>query len=656
MNKHNYFKQVLLLLCSIICNSVIVLGEVTLPKVFTSNMVLQRDKTVQIWGWADKNEKVKIYFNNQVVATRADKNGAWDAELSAMEAGGPYELVIKGKNDIKLENILIGDVWICSGQSNMAWQVQNSNHAEEEMANANYEDIRLFTVPRELKFEPAKDISGGEWLVCNPENVASFSAVGYFFGRHIHKEIGVPVGLISDNWGGTVVETWISEEAVSTIDDFSNQLEEMKSIDLESDLKKTEERRKQLLEDIGEEKGIVDGKALWARSGIDLSEWKNMQIPQLWENAGLNGVDGTVWFRSEFNLTEEEAENPVSVYLGPIDDSDVSYINGKEIGSTTDKYDEPRIYFVPEEIVKPGKNTLVVKVIDTGGGGGIYGDKDDLYIQTSQGKIALGGEWKYRISPSGLKINPVQRSPNSYPTLLFNGMINPVIPFTIKGAIWYQGESNASRAYQYRKLFPLMINDWRNKWGQGDFPFLFVQLANFKQPVDEPKDDEWAELREAQLMTLSVPNTGMAVTIDIGEADDIHPRNKQEVGRRLGLAAEKVAYDKDVVYSGPLYKSMEKDGDKIKIHFSNVGSGLQVRDKYGYLQGFSIAGPDKEFKWAKAYIEDENTVVVYNNMVKQPVAVRYAWAANPDDANLYNKEGLPASPFRTDEWKGITED
>jgi sialate O-acetylesterase len=368
----------------------------------------------------------------------------------------------------------------------------------------------------------------------------------------------------------------------------------------------------------------------------------------------LYGVDGIVWFRREFDLPSDAASQGITIYLGPIDDSDITWVNGKKVGETLNRYNEDRIYKVPPDALKPGRNVIAVRVEDTGGGGGIWGKPEQMKIVAGNFSMSLAGQWKLRFSGSEIKVDGSSFvGPNSFPSLLYNGMINPFLNFPVKGAIWYQGESNADRAYQYRILFPLLINDWRARWNNPEMPFFFVQLANYMKPPDEPEESAWAELREAQSMTLKLPATGMAVIIDIGEADNIHPKNKLDVGKRLALSALKIAYGKDIVYSGPVYKSMTASGNKIILTFGNTGSELVCRDRYGYLKGFSIAGKDHKFYWAKAYIEN-GKVVVYNDKVDNPVAVRYGWANNPDDVNLYNKEGLPASPFRTDDWPGVT--
>lgn len=474
-----------ILTAALACFTFFAQADVKLPKIFADHMVLQRSQEIPVWGSADPRERIEVTFQNKTYNIRADKAGKWKLHMSPSEAGGPYVLIVKGKNTISLKDVLVGDVWLLGGQSNMEWPLTQTNGGEDSIANADYPQIRLFEVGRSVSIFPIDDVPEAKWNLTTPETIANFSAIGYYFGKRIHQDLNVPIGLLDINWGGTVSEAWTSSEALASHPDFKDRI------------------------------------AAYQKSG-----------------------------KSDF----EKAEN---------------------------------------------------------------------------------------------------KGPNSWPASLYHGMLEPVIPFAIKGALWYQGESNAPRAYQYREIFPLMIEDWRKQWGQGDFPFLWVQLANFKQSVDVPKDSDWAELREAQSMTLSLANTAQAVIIDRGEADDIHPRDKWTVGERLAVAAKKVAYGLDVVHSGPTYKGMVPEHDKVRIQFDNLGTGLKINDKYGYVKGFAVAGSDKVFHWAHAY-QDGNDIVVYSKEVPHPVAVRYGWADNPDDVNVYNAEGLPASPFRTDTWEGIT--
>ncbi|MFW6289416.1 MAG: sialate O-acetylesterase [Mariniphaga sp.] len=650
MKRVNYLVLILALL-SLSFRSV---ADVKLPKIFSSNMVLQQGMEIPVWGWADANERITVSFNGVTVRTRATKNGKWTTELPVQKAGGPYTMIIKGKNTVELNNVMVGEVWICSGQSNMEWRVDNSNNAEEEIASASYPKIRMFTVPKAVAQFPKDDVSSGEWVECTPETVAGFSAVGYFFGRELHQELDVPVGLIHSSWGGTVAETWISPQTISNDPDFKERLTELQQMNLES---YREAKMEQIREMLGgeipdEDKGIQENKPVWAGLDYNDENWRKIKTPMYWENQGYIDIDGIGWYRKDIRLNEQQTNANLTLHLGKIDDSDITFFNGIEIGKTENKYDQERIYTIDKKYLKPGRNVIAVRVQDTGGNGGIWGDPSNQFLAIGNEKEDLSGHWKFRISKA--EVAEVNVGPNSYPTLLFNAMIHPLLPYGIKGAIWYQGESNAGRAKQYQRVFPSLINDWRIHWKQGDFPFLFVSLANFRQPVEEPGESDWAELREAQTKALALPNTGMALAIDIGEADDIHPRNKQDVGKRLSLNALKIAYNKDVVHSGPLYQSVEYNDGKAFVTFSETGSGLKVEDRYGYLKGFAMAGADRKFHWAKAEVVDENTVVVYSDEVPNPVAVRYGWANNPDDVNLYNREGLPANPFRTDNWPGIT--
>ncbi len=629
-------------------------ADVKVARIFSSNMVLQQGLANPLWGWADKNEKITIQFAGKTVKSTADKNGKWKTTLPVMEYGGPYTLIVEGKNRIELKDILIGEVWVCSGQSNMEWVVNNVNNSEEEIAEANYPKLRMFTVPREIGQFPVDDLEGGQWEECTPNNVGHFSAVGYFFARKLLEELNVPIGMINTSWGGTVAETWISPENVSKDPGFIQALSELKQLDTEN---YEQEKLSKLLglfdgQIPSEDGGLKDGKALYAAPNLEDEDWATIKAPLLWENSGYPEVDGIAWYRTRFMLTKEQAQNSAELYLSKVDDKDMTWINGNLVGQTN-AYNEDRIYDVPTGVLQEGENVLAVRVADNGGGGGIYGEDKDLYLKVKDERIPLAGKWKIKFTQVSLAAKGMR--PNDYPTLLYNGMINPIVPYGIKGAIWYQGESNASRAFQYRRVFQTLIKDWRQQWGIGDFPFLWVQLANFMQADEQPTDSEWAELREAQTMALALPNTGMASTIDIGEANDIHPRNKQDVGLRLGLNALKVAYHKDVVNSGPMYQSIEVKGSKAIIHFTETGSGLELKDKYGYLKAFSIAGADKRFYWAKGEILNDNSVVVYSDEVENPVAVRFGWGNNPEDLNLFNNEGLPAVPFRTDSWKGITE-
>ena len=637
----------------LLCIAASLNAQVKLSPIFSDNMVLQQGMEIPVWGWATPGEKVTVTLAKGKASAKANKEGKWSLKLPSMNYGGPFTMTIKGKNLQTLENILIGEVWVCSGQSNMEFNMLSVKNSEAEIAASNYPDIRLFTVKRRISGTQQEHLEEGEWSKCSPTTIPRFSAVAYFFGRELNQKLKVPIGLINSSWGGTVAETWTSEQMIGQNPDFANQLAQLKKVNLDDYAKSIE---KEVRDRVGEtstvDLGMKDDQPVWANPEFNDSAWKTMELPGYIESNGLQGVDGIIWFRKEIELTPAEASQKTTLYLAKVNDSDNTFINGKLVGSTKMQAEKSRIYEIPAGLLKSGKNNLTVQMEDVGGMGGIYGNPNTLNQQCGERTISLVGNWKYKVGL--VKFNTVL-SPNSYPTLLYNGMIHALVPYGIRGAIWYQGEGNAGRAKQYQRVFPDLIKDWRNHWNQGDFPFFFVQLANFMKADSLPKESDWAELREAQSMTLALPNTGMAVTTDVGEALDIHPKDKQTVGKRLALSALKVAFKQDIIYSGPVYKSMSVLGDKVTLTFAETGEGLKINDKYGYLKGFAISGEDHKFYWGNAKMTGKNTIEVSSTEVKNPLAVRYGWGNNPDDANLYNSADLPASPFRTDTWKGITE-
>ena len=624
-------------------------ASIAVADVFSDHMVLQRNISVKVWGNADSGEKLSVSINGQRLKTKADKQGNWSVLLEPMKAGGPFEMTLRGRNEIVLKNILIGDVWVCSGQSNMEMKVSETSNAGREIEEANYPNIRLFTVPRKISNVPVENMPDASWQICTPENVKSFSAVGYYFGRDLQQEIDVPIGMIHSSWGGTVVETWTSKASITRVSKYEAFGERIDNYDPENIINEKKKELEKILGSFPEKESGMD--ELWMMPGTDYSSWKTMNLPDFWENAGYPSLDGVVWFSYEFILSADDIKGNGELHLGKIDDSDITWLNGQKVGEMKWGYDTERNYTIPAELLIAGKNTIIIRVDDPGGLGGFKSQADNFCLKLGQKSVPLYGQWKYKIDRVYTNF---QASPNDVPGLLYNGMIYPLIPYGIKGAIWYQGESNTPRSKEYEITFPNMINNWREDWQQGDFPFLFVQLANFKQANTTPQDDDWAELRETQTKTLSVKNTGMAVSIDIGDASNIHPLNKQDVGKRLMLSALKVAYGKDIIYSGPLYKSMQTEGNKAVISFDHCGSGLMIKNKHGYINEFEIAGADKIFHWAKAELRGDK-IIVWSDQVKKPLAVRFGWSCNPDGFNLYNNEGLPASPFRTDNWEGVTD-
>lgn len=638
-------------------------AKVLLPTILTNNMVLQQKATPLLWGKAAPGKTVIIFtsWNNKKYTAKTGSNGEWKINVSTPAAGGPYTVSFDDGEVLTLENILIGEVWVCSGQSNMEMPLAGwgkITNYEQEIAAANYPDIRLLQVEQNTSNSPLNDakVANGGWQPCSPKSVAEFSAVAYSFARNIYQNQKIPIGLIHTSWGGTIAEAWTSGSSLKKMPAFGPVVQQMQTgPKTQQDILKNYQQQLQIWQNeiIAKDPGFKQGNAVWASSVFNSSAWKTMKLPNLWEKAGLENFDGVVWFRKKIMIPADLSGKDLQLSLGPVDDNDITWFNGTEVGRT-EGWDKKRTYKIPGKLVKSGENVIAVRVLDGSGGGGIYGDEKQLSLIASSGKtVPLAGDWLYAVAMDNGAIPAMPQSPEgpNRVTVLYNAMIHPFIKYAIKGAIWYQGESNADRAYQYRELFPLMIADWRKSWGNSDFPFYFVQLANFREVKDQPEESAWAELREAQLMTLAVPNTGMAVAIDIGEANDIHPKNKQEVGRRLALIALAKVYKEDIAFSGPVYQSHKTEGNKITLTFDHTNGGLKPGSGT-VLKGFAIAGSDKKFYWADAEIAG-NTVVVTSPQVANPVAVRYAWANNPI-CNLNNGAGLPASPFRTDEWQGVT--
>jgi sialate O-acetylesterase len=622
-------------------------GQVRLPRLISDGVILQRDADVKIWGWASPDEKITIRFINETYQTSANTDGDWSIVLKGLKAGGPYKMEITGKNSITVSDILVGDVWVCSGQSNMELPMRRVSWVyPTEIANSTNPNIRQFVVPQKYDFKkPHTDLSGGNWKSVNPQSVLDFSAVAYFFAKEIYEKYKVPIGLINASLGGSPAEAWMSEEALKKFPAYYQEAQKFKDDSLIKRIETQDNARSQAWYRTLSQKdeGYKEGKN-WRDPMLNTSGWLTMKIPGYWANTSIGPVNGIVWFRKDIDVPASMVGTSAKLILGRIVDGDSAFVNGVFVGTVSYQY-PPRRYDVPAGLLKEGKNTIVVKIISNGGKGGFVPDKP--YQLEANGKtIDLKGDWQMRLAAT-MDPLPGQTFIRWKPEGLYNAMIHPLLNYRVKGVIWYQGESNAGKPEEYRELFPAMIRDWRTNWQQGDFPFLFVQLANFMEPRNEPGESGWAMLREAQLKTLALPNTGMAVISDIGEWNDIHPLNKKDVGKRLALAAQKIAYGENkVVYSGPIYQSMKIDGNKITLSFSNVGGGLITKGG-SELKYFAIADADKKFVWAKAKIEGDK-VVVWNDQVPNPVAVRYAWADDPEGANLYNKEGLPASSFRTD--------
>jgi sialate O-acetylesterase len=622
-------------------------AQIKLPDIISDSMVLQQSSDAPIWGWASAGEKIEVngsWSKNSAVQTTANKDGKWIVKIKAPVAGGPYDLTIKGNQTTTLHGILIGEVWICSGQSNMEMPVEGwgettpINNSAQEIANANYPGIRLFIAEKKVAFSPQENVKG-KWVSCNPASAAQFSATGYFFGRELYNHLHVPVGLMDVTWGGTIAEAWTSEASLRTMGDFNDGLNAIDAMKENAQQLKITDKQNEAAWN----KAVAESNNGFATAIIDTS-WHIMQLPTLWENTGYKDLDGIVWFKKEIDVPATWAGKELKLDLGPIDDMDVTYFNGKAIDSTVkdNSWAADRHYTIPADIVKAGKNIIAVKVTDNSGGGGIYGKKEQLKLYLAaddiNNSIDLSGDWVFKIA--AIKPKPAFSNDPNQPSVLYNGMIAPIVPFAIKGAIWYQGEANVGRAKQYETLFPLLISDWRKQWNEGKFPFYFVQIAPFNYGGDST---EAAALRDAQRRTINTSeNTGMAVTMDIGNATNIHPADKQDVGKRLSYwALNKTYNEKNIVYSGPLYKSIEVKNNKIIISFTNTEKGLSSNGKA--LKDFEVCGADNVWEPASAII-DGDKVVVESAAVSNPVAVRYAWYSYAE-GSLFNGEGFPASSF-----------
>lgn len=627
-------------------------AEISLPRLVSDHMVLQRDCKVKIWGWASPGEKVTVKFMANTLSTKTPGTGRWEIVLPAMKAGGPYRMTLKASNTLTINDILIGDVWLCGGQSNMEFKLNKvrDRYAKDISASAGYPIIE-FAVKERYGYDKVSDVSGS-WQPANPETVLQFTAVGYFFAQSLYDRYKVPIGLLYSAWPGTPAESWISEDGLKNFPRYTEEAKKFKDTAyVQQVLKKDKAVAEQWYANIKlNDQGSIPGKASWASLGTDTTDWKKITFPGYWETQGLANTDGVVWVKKTITVPRSMAGKDLKLSLGLIDDIDTTYFNGEKVGTTDNKYN-PRRYSIPARLVKEGLNTITIRIIDNEGTGGLVkGKTDELSYGTTN--INLSGSWIYKVGYRSSPL-PVQSFTRIYykPAILYHPMIEPLTSYTIKGAIWYQGEANTGwdKAIEYRKLLPTLIDEWRRAWNQGKFPFLIVQLPNFMKPSDVPQQSGWALLRESQsVIAATTPNCGLAVTIDLGEENDIHPFNKKDVGKRLALVAGRIVYpDSATLSAAPVYQSMRVEGNQIILSFSKTGKGLVV--KGDTLKQFAIAGADKHFIWATAKIQGNN-IVVSSPGISAPVAVRYAWADNPAGCNLYSADDVPVSPFRTDSW------
>ncbi len=657
-------------------------ADVKLPALISDHMVLEKAAKVPIWGKADPGEDVAVTLNGQTVKTQAAPDGKWMAALNLQDsAAGPFEMTVEGKNKLTIQDVVVGEVWVASGQSNMEWVLKNTIDAEKEIAASANPLLRQFLVKKNASPE-LQDDTEGRWVAASPETSGDFTAVGYFFGKKLQNELKVPVGLLHTSWGGTPSEAWTSPQAIASVPEIADSGKSKQAVFQKYPDKKAAfvSGLTAWIKETGrEDKPTVDASAF---AGMDVSteDWTSVDLPGAVRAKDLPDA-GIVWLRKDVDVPRKGS----SLSLGlPINGYDSVYWNGKLLKQTTfqefpgtgfvRRYGP---YTIPSEAINEGRNVLAIRLYEPV-------EPADFPAAPTAGNISLAGKWLAKTEVAFPPVDaqktaavpkpPTNPLPPQYiASSLYNGMINPLLPYAISGVIWYQGETNAGRAIQYRTAFPLMIADWRKQWNQGDFPFYFCQLANFMEKKSQPGESAWAELREAQSLTLKQPNTGQAVLIDIGESGDIHPRNKKDVGDRLAVIALAKDYGKAIPYSGPVYDSMKAEDGKITLSFRNTDGGLVagalpetyvVQSKSNQtaplvrnspssqLEGFAICGEDRKWVWADAKIEGDK-VVVWSDQVPAPVAVRYAWADNPT-CNLFNGAGLPASPFRTDDFPPTT--
>jgi sialate O-acetylesterase len=621
------------------------LSQIQLPRLISDGVVLQRNIDVRIWGSASANETVELLFGGKIYKTNADQNGNWQIPLPPQDAGGPFEMIFRGKNEVKISDILFGDVWICSGQSNMELTMDRVKDKYPSVIAASENPmIRQFLVPDKYDFKiPHHDLDEGDWKKASPQTIRNFSAVAYFFAREIYEKYHVPIGLINAALGGSPVEAWMSAEGIKNFPEAFSEYKKFQNDDLIKQIEQSDKLRSQKwFEELNnKDVGIKSGKRQWISLNIDDSDWEEMKNLESWALGKYGAVNGSMWFRKIINVPKSMVGIPARLWLGRVVDSDSVFINGKFTGTTSYRY-PPRKYDVAPDVLNEGKNIIAVRVISQSGNGGFITDKP-YFLATEKDTLSIMGPWRYKLGaemPALAGSTAVRWKPVG----LYNHMIAPLLKFNIKGVLWYQGESNTSNALNYTKLLSALIEDWRQKWNQGNFPFVLVQLPNFMEVKEQPVESEWAQMRYAQLQTLAVPNTALVVAIDLGEWNDIHPLNKADIGKRLALQVRKIAYgEKNLVASGPVPKHAIFTKKNVTIDFENAANGL-ISKNNKILRGFSVSSDGKKFYWADAKIAGTK-VIVSNKNVNNPSVVRYAWADNPASANLYNKELLPATPF-----------
>ena len=614
-----------------------------LPSLINDGMVLQQNEEIKIWGWTLPQEEVKVIFKEEEYLTAANAEGEWSLFLPAQKAGGPFEMkIIAAAEEITVSDILIGEVWLCSGQSNMELPMQRvKDRYAEEIAAAGNDQIREFKLPITYNFKDEnKDIKEASWKKVSQNTISDFSALAYFFAKKLNKKYEVPVGILNASVGGSPVEAWMSRKSLAEYPEYLKvaaefaQPEKIKEAEAHN-LEVNKEWAKLVYEN---DRGL-NNKPPYFDPDYNDSDWQTVRIPTKFDRLNFANKNGVVWFRKEIELIKAEAENEARLWLGRIVDADTAYVNGKRVGAVTYKY-PPRKYKLKKGILKAGKNLIAVRVVVNDGQGEFVADKPyKLFI--GENEIDLKGEWKYKIAAVIEEDKKEEIFIQWQPTGLFNAMIAPLLNYKIKGVCWYQGESNTGREEEYKDLFKKMIRLWRKRFNQEELPFIYAQLPNF-EPPEENEREIWAAFRNAQRDALKLENTAMTVNLDLGEWNDLHPLNKKDVAHRFYLAARKLVYGEDVVYSGPELKKLTKKESQLILEFNNLAGGLKVKGEQ--LKGFELAAADEKFKTVKAKLNN-NQIIIDIKEVEHPKYLRYAWKDNPSEANLYNQLDLPAGTF-----------
>jgi len=598
-------------------------------------MVLQQNEPITIFGKAQVGEAITVTFNNSSLETVGDASGFWSVTFSPMKAGGPFTMEIKGDNTITLSDVYLGEVWFCSGQSNMGWKLEDALNGEQELANANYPEIKLFTVPRYMSSTLETDVKKGAWETCTSENAKGFSAVAYFFGRYLYEQYKVPIGLINSSWGGTNIEAWMSSELLAQHPESQKIISSIKGKDMIEAVNqyKLDHKNYSVLLD---EKDL-GSQQHWELETTTYKSWKTFNLPTLWKNTKLEQTHGVVWVTKTITLSKEEAQENLSLSIGRVDDEDITYFNGVEIGASQKK-DLDRVYTVPKKLLREGSNRITIRTKNLLDLGGFRGSKSDLFLQTKARTIPLDGKWQYKEGTPKVQEPPVRVHPRYFPTTLYNSMVHPFFKYNVKGVIWYQGESNTKNPDEYAQFFPEMINLWRTNWSK-ELPFLYVQVANYAN-----QDNREAPLRNAQAAALKLDKTAMVVTLDIGEDANVHPRNKQEVGKRLGMAARNLAYgETEIAKGGPTPVNVEFQKKSVFIAFNQ---DLKIKASTSGVNGFMLSCDNKKFYPAQVTSIDSKTLKLVADKVKTPKYIKYLWADAPGEVMIYNLQDLPAPPFK----------